>query len=83
MIPRPERYAQCPIKPPAHAPARARRRPPDGESGGLRKTTVKGYVRRYVTVREGYTLVTSSTSSSGSRPGVFRSNFVIANRKTT
>lgn len=29
----------------------------------------------------GYGFVMSSTSSSGSRPGVFRSNFVIANRK--
>lgn len=28
-----------------------------------------------------YAFVVSSTSSSGSRPGVFRSNFVIANRK--
>ncbi len=51
---------------------------PDQGSEGLRETTPKGYVR----VREVYTLVTSSTSSSGSRPGVFRSNFVIAKRKT-
>ncbi|CAM5236448.1 hypothetical protein SHIRM173S_01685 [Streptomyces hirsutus] len=30
----------------------------------------------------GQALVVSSTSSSASRPGVLRSNFVIANRKT-
>ncbi|MDQ1045922.1 hypothetical protein QFZ76_004158 [Streptomyces sp. V4I2] len=43
------------------------------------------FVRLYGCPASGpsYTLVTSSTSSSGSRPGVFRSNFVIATRKIT
>lgn len=36
---------------------------------------------RAVTGAKDYAFVVSSTSSSGSRPGVFRSNFVIANRK--
>ncbi len=59
---------------------------PEGhrEPGTKRAPTIPvREVEALVVHRPGYALVRSSTSSSGSRPGVVRLNFVMAKRKTT